>query len=391
MPTPQQKDYYRALGVPKKASTDEIRKSYRRLARKYHPDLNPGDQSAEQRFKEIQEAYDVLGDKKKRQMYDQFGFYSENASFQNAADQPGGFDFNGFDFTDFHTAGPTGGRASNSSGNWGSFGNLFSQMFQQNRKEPHQSEPQPGEDLEYTVNIGFWDAIRGTKIRLTVFRHEECGACHGAGSVSAGKMICPECGGGGQVNQAVGAMRFSITCPRCVGRGQIQHSCPTCHSDGRIGRKEIVEVRIPPGAQDGSRLRVASKGNAGHSRGSAGDLYIVTKVDPHPVFERNGNEIHVEAPITINEAILGDKIEVPTIDGKTRLKVPPATSSGKIFRLRERGVLNPRTGKRGDQLVKVKIVVPIVSDEHSKELARKFAKLSTEDPRKSLWSPEQDG
>ena len=383
MPATQQKDYYKALGVSKKASADEVRKAYRRLARKYHPDVNPGDQSAEQRFKDVQEAYDVLSDEKKRQMYDQFGFYSENAGFQGGGASPGGFDFNGFDFSDFHSGGSGGGRAG-----WGGFGDLFSQMFRQGGESPPRAEPQSGEDLEYAVDIGFWDAIRGTNVRLVVFRHEACATCRGAGNVGTGAMVCPECGGGGQVNQAVGAMRFNITCPRCAGRGQTESSCAACRGDGRVGRKETVEVRIPPGAQDGSRLRVAGKGNAGRGGGSAGDLYIVTRVGPHPVFERNGDEIHAEVPITIPEAILGGKIDVPTIDGKARLKVPPATSSGKTFRLREKGVLNRRTGRRGDQLVKVKVVVPTVSDERSKELAREFAKLGAEDPREGLWDRE---
>ena len=387
MSATQQKDYYKALGVPKKASPDEIRKSYRRLARKYHPDLNPGDHSAEQRFKDVQEAYDILSDKQKRQRYDQFGFYSENAGSQGAGASPGGFGFNGFDFTDFYAGGPSNSRANSKSRSV--FGNLFSQMFQQQGgTASRQTEPQTGEDLEYAVDIGFWDAIRGTKIRLTVFRHEECAMCQGTGNMGIGAMVCTECGGGGQVNQAVGAMRFNITCPRCIGRGQLENSCATCHGDGRVGRKEAVEVRIPPGAQNGSRLRVVGKGNAGRSRGSAGDLYIVTRVGLHPVFQRSGDEIHAEVPITIAEAILGGKIEVPTIDGKARLKVPPATSSGKTFRLREKGVLNRRTGRRGDQLVRVKVVVPTISDERSKELAREFANLSTEDPRENLWDPE---
>ena len=388
MPATQQKDYYKALGVSKKASTDEIRKAYRRLARKYHPDVNPGDQSAEQRFKDIQEAHDVLSDKKKRQMYDQFGFYSENAGFPGAGAGAGGFDFNGFDFSDFYTGGPGGPRAGGGRAGWGGFGDLFSQMFRQGGATPTRTEAQAGEDLEYAVDIGFWDAIRGTNVRLTVFRHEACGACRGMGNVGAGAMVCPECGGGGQVNQAIGAMRFNITCPRCSGRGQTENACSACRGDGRVGRKEVVEVRIPPGAQDGSRLRVAGKGNAGRAGGSAGDLYIVTRVGPHSVFERNGDEIHAEVPITIAEAILGGKIDVPTIDGKARLKVPPATSSGKTFRLREKGVLNRRTGVRGDQLVRVKVVVPTVSDERSKELAREFAKFSAEDPREALWHQE---
>ena len=300
----------------------------------------------------------------------------------------GGFDFNGFDFGDFFARGPGGARTGGGRGSWGGLGDLFSQMFRQEGGAPAQAEPKAGEDLEYTVDIGFWDAIRGANIRLAVFRHEACTICRGAGKTGAGAMVCSQCGGGGQVNQALGAMRFNVACPQCAGRGQTEKACAACRGDGRVGRKEVVEIRIPPGAQDRSRLRVAGKGNAGRAGGSAGDLYIVTRVGPHPVFHRNGDEIHAEVPITFAEAVLGGKIDVPTIDGKARLKIPPATSSGKTFRLREKGVLNRRTGRRGDQLVKVKIVVPAVTDERSKELARELARLSGEDPRGSLWDQE---
>lgn len=393
MATTQQKDYYGVLGVKRGASDDEIRKAYRRLARKYHPDVNPGDSAAEDRFKEIQEAYGILSDKKKRQMYDQFGYYSESGPYPGEAGRQGGFDFSGFDFGDFFAGGgpgrgATGGAGRGQKASWGGFSDLFSQFFRHG--EPHappRAEARPGEDLEYTADIGFWDAIRGTTIRLTIFRHEKCSQCHGLGGLSAGTTVCTECQGSGQVNQTVGAMRFNITCPRCQGRGQVQNMCPACQGQGRIGRNETVEVRIPPGAQDGSRLRVAGKGNAGHGGGASGDLYIVTRVGPHPVFQRKGDDIHVQVPVTIAEAVLGGKIEVPTIDGKALLKIPPATSSGKTFRLREKGVLNRRTRHRGDQFVEVKIVVPPVPDESSKDLVRKFAELNREDetPRARLW------
>ena len=197
--------------------------------------------------------------------------------------------------------------------------------------------------------------------------------------------MCTECNGTGQVNQTVGNMRFNLTCPRCQGRGQVSNTCPACNGEGRVGRNETVEVRIPPGAQNGSRLRVPRKGNAGRHGQPAGDLYIVTRVGSHPLFERKADDIYVSVPISIAEAVLGAKIEVPTIDGKALLKIPPATNSGKTFRLREKGVLNPRTNRRGDQYVEVKIVVPPVPDESSKDLLRKFGELNLEDPRSGLW------
>ncbi|MEX2303262.1 MAG: molecular chaperone DnaJ [Bryobacterales bacterium] len=387
MPATENKDYYKILGVSREASAEDIKKAYRRLARKYHPDVNPGDNSAEDRFKEIQEAHDILGDKKKRQMYDQFGFYSEAGAYSGAAagagNKPSDFGFSGFDFSDAY--GP-GGEAAQGRGSWGGFGDLFSQFFKQGgRGGPQTAAPDSGEDLEYSVDIGFWDAIRGTTVRLNVFRHEKCSQCGGAGANSSGSFVCTECNGSGQVNQTVGNMRFNLTCPRCQGRGQVRSTCPACNGEGRIGRNETVEVRIPPGAQNGSRLRVPRKGNTGKQGQPAGDLYIVTRVGSHPLFERKADDIYISVPISIGEAVLGAKVEVPTIDGKALLKIPPATNSGKTFRLREKGVLNHRTNRRGDQYVEVKIVVPTVPDESSKDLLRKFGELNFDDPRSGLW------
>ena len=391
MATTEQKDYYKVLGVKHGASSDEIRKAYRRLARKYHPDVNPGDQSSEDRFKNVQEAYDILSDQKKRQMYDEFGFYSDAGPYAGAArgTGPGGFDFSGFDFPDFTSGGARGPRGPASKKGGGGFSDLFSQFFRQG--DPggsRQTVARPGEDLEYTVDIGFWDAIRGTTIRLNILRQENCRQCRGLGNIASGSAQCTQCAGSGQVNQTVGAMKFNITCPRCQGRGQLRNTCSACGSSGRVGRNETVEVRIPAGAQPGSRLRVPAKGNAGHLGGASGDLYIVTRVGSHPFFERKADHIHIEVPVTIPEAILGDKIEVPTIDGKALLKIPPGTNSGKTFRLREKGVLNRRSQRRGDQFVEVKIVVPSIADEASKELVREFAKVNQEDPRADLWNQE---
>ena len=394
MPVTEQKDFYKILGVGRKASVDDIRKSYRKLARKYHPDVNPGDKAAEERFKNVQEAYDILKDPKKRQMYDQFGFYSEHGPFAQAGKggHPGQFDFGGFDFTDYFSreGGPQPGGpqpGGQKGGNWGGFGDLFSQFFRPGAQGTGpQRAQQGGEDLEYTVDIGFWDAIQGTTVRLNIGRYEICAQCNGAGNRAAGQAACPECQGTGHVTQTVGAMKFNLSCPRCQGKGQLRNVCPGCGGNGRINRNEQVEVRIPAGAQDGSRLRVAGKGNAGSGGAAAGDLYIVTRVGSHPLFERKGDDIQIRVPITIAEAVLGAKIEVPTIDGRTLLKIPPATDSGKTFRLREKGVLNRRTNKRGDQLVEVKIVVPPVPDESSKQMVKDFAKLNSEDPRKDLWN-----
>jgi molecular chaperone DnaJ len=395
MATGENKDYYKTLGVKRSATQEDIRKAYRRLARKYHPDVNPGDKSAEEKFKEVQEANEILGDEKKRKMYDQYGFYAPGgfpgAGPQGAgAGQAGGFDFSGFDFSEFTQqggAGPRQGRPGGFTGSagGGGFSDLFSQFFRSAESGKARPQPKTGEDLEYTADIGFWEAIRGASLKLNVQRYENCTQCGGSGAVSSGPVVCPECEGKGQVNQTVGAMKFNLTCPRCGGKGQLRNTCPSCGGEGRIAKSEQVEVRIPPGAQNGSRLRVAGKGNAGAMGAPPGDLYIITRVGEHRLFKRDGDDIRVKAPITPAEAILGAKIEVPTIDGKTLLKIPPATSSGKTFRLRERGVLNRRTNQRGDQYVEVQIIVPSIPDESTKELMREFAKLNPEDPRSELF------
>ncbi len=382
MPTTERKDYYKTLGVKRDASADDIRKAYRKLARKYHPDVNPGDKAAEDRFKDLQEAHDVLSDKKKREMYDQMGFYAPGGfpGAGQAGGKPGDFGFDGFDFSEFAGGHPGGaGQAG------GGFGDLFSQFFRSSDRGRARSQPKPGEDLEYAVDIGFWDAIRGTSLRLNINRYDVCATCGGVGQTGKGKTTCPECHGAGQVNQTVGAMKFNLTCPRCGGSGTLANVCPTCGGDGRITHTENVEVRIPPGAQNGSRLRVPRKGNAGSMGAAPGDLYIITRVGEHPLFKREGNDIRIKAPVRPDEAILGAKIEIPTIDGKALLKIPPGTNSGKVFRLREKGVLNPRTKQRGDQFVEVQIVVPDIPDENTKEVMREFGKLNPEDPRQELF------
>jgi molecular chaperone DnaJ len=389
---PPKHDYYETLGLAKGAAADDIRKSYRKLARKYHPDLNPGDKSAEERFKNVQEAYDVLSDPKKRQMYDQVGFYSENGFAgppPGTAGQPN-MDFGGFDFTDFFGgaasggagAGPGGGRQTETGG--GRFSDIFSQFF--GRGGSPQPEPEKGSDLEYAMTIDFWQAIRGTQARLEITRYDICSTCHGSGSTGTGEVTCPQCRGTGNVSQMAGAMRFNITCPRCHGTGKLRNSCPTCGGDGRLARQETVDVRIPPGARNGSRLRVPGKGNAGTMGAPPGDLYITTRVEDHPFFHRDGDNIEIKVPITVWEAALGAKVEVPTIDGRTLLKIPHGTKNSQRFRLREKGVANSRTNERGDQIVEVSIQAPDPRDERTRELLRELARLNPEDPRAEMWA-----
>jgi len=379
-------DYYRTLGVSRDASPEEIRKAYRRLARKYHPDLNPGDKAAEERFKKVQEAYDVLNDPKKKQMYDQYGFYSDSgfAAGAGAYQQGPGMGFGGFDFSDFMKGPGAGGRGEDY-GFGGAFRDLFSQFFGGRQREASQA-PEKGSDLEYALNIDFQQSLRGTQVRLNIQRYDQCTVCNGTGTQGGATTVCPECNGTGNVSQMAGAMRFSLTCPRCGGSGRLKNACPNCRGDGRLPKTESVEVRIPPGVRSGSRLRVAGKGNAGTFGAPPGDLYITVRVEPHPFFERDGDDIRIRVPITVAEAGLGAKIEVPTIDGRAILKIPQGTQNGQKFRLREKGVFNSRTNTRGDQIVEVYIQAPDVRDERTRELLRELAKLQTGDPRAELWT-----
>jgi len=388
MPAASKQDYYETLGVSRGAKEDEIRKTYRKLARKYHPDLNPGDKSAEERFKKVQEAYDILSDPKKRQVYDQYGFYADNippggpgGGAGGGASQPG-MGFGGFDFSDYvnNHGGDT------QQGGTGAFRDIFSQFFGNKRGEQPGTGPEKGSDLEYGLDIDFWQAIRGTQVRLNVARQEICETCNGSGSVGGSSTVCPECDGTGNVTQMAGAMKFSLTCPRCDGKGRLRNTCPTCHGDGRLSKAEIVDVRIPPGAQSGSRLRVGGKGNAGRMGGASGDLYITVRVEPHVFFRRDGDDIHIQVPVTVSEAGLGAKIEVPTIDGRALLKVPQGTQNSQKFRLREKGVMNSRKNQRGDEIVEVVIQAPKAQDERTRELLRELSQANTEDPRKDIWS-----
>src|SRR5215470_13375346 len=410
MPTTTKKDYYETLGVKKSASADDIRKAFRKLARKYHPDVNPGDKSAEEKFKAISEANEVLSDPKKRKIYDQVGFYSDNidpaaaeAYARGGATGAGGFggfpggaqgnqggvhfDFGGFDFSDFINNAQRGQRPSGGASGGGSFRDIFGSMFGGGRGAA-QAEvgPEPGTDLEYQVNVPFWTAIRGSVMRLNITRQDVCSQCHGKGYLEApGK--CPECNGTGQITQTGGRMKFNVQCPRCHGSGKNLTTCPTCHGEGTVTHTEPLEVRIKPGTRDGQRIRVPGKGNAGAHAGAPGDLYAIIRTGDHPIFHRDGDDIYLTVPVSATEAALGAKIEVPTIDGRALLKIPPGTQSGQKLRLREKGVPSAtREGLRGDEIVEITVHVPMPRDERTKELLRELAKLNPEDPRAELWS-----
>ena len=393
MATTANKDYYATLGVKKTATPEEIRKAFRKAARKYHPDVNPNDKRAEEKFKEISEANDVLSDEKKRKVYDQVGFYSDQidpaqaeayARQQRSGGQPpvdfGGFDFSGFQ-GDMGAQGGTG-----SFGGSGSFKDIFSGIFGGAQQRSHQPRgPQPGTDLEYQATVDFWTAIRGGQARIQINRQEACPTCHGQASVG-GSAECPECHGTGQVTQMGGRMKFNITCPGCNGTGHTSNDCSTCHGEGTVARTETVEFRIKPGTRDGQRIRLQGKGNAGVNGGPAGDLFLIVRTGANPVFTRVGDDIQITVPITVAEAALGAKVEVPTIDGRAQLKIPPGTQSGQKLRMRERGVESAsHAGQRGDEIVTVEVAVPHLNDERSREIMRELARLNPDDPRKALF------
>ena len=388
MASATKKDYYDTLSVGRTADSDEIRKAYRRLARKYHPDLNPGDKAAEDRFKKVQEAYDVLSDEAKRKVYDQYGFYSDNippnGAGPGAGPEPGGPGFGGFDFAEFARQQQRGGEATEGFSGGGGFRDIFSQFF--TRQKQAAVQPERGTDLEYGLNVDFWQSIKGTQVRLNILRQETCDTCHGTGTSGGNVAICPECDGTGQVTQMAGAMKFNLRCQRCDGTGRLKNTCPTCRGEGRISKPDTVEVRIPAGVNSGARLRVAGKGNAGVAGGPPGDLYISIRVEEHPFFKRDGDNITVQVPLTISEAGLGAKIEVPTIDGRAILKIPQGTQNGQRFRLREKGVMNTRKNTRGDEIVEVVLRSPNVQDERTRELLRELAQVQTDDVRAEMWS-----
>jgi len=369
-------DYYSILGVSRDAKDSDIKKAYRRLARRNHPDVNPGDRNAEERFKRIQQAYEVLSDPKKKALYDQYGFYSDNLKDRPADSDSGfrGWQTQGFDFS---------GMDSESSAQ-GGFRDIFSEIFG-GASRTSSAGPEKGEDLEHHLNISFLESIQGMSARLEVDRYEPCGTCSGSGRDSAAKeQICTRCRGSGVEVKSGGIMQFSTSCRACRGTGRIGGACGACGGSGRVQVQESITVRIPPGVDTGYRMRVPRKGNCGKQGGAPGDLYLIITVRPHGFFRRDANDILCIVPITVTEAALGTKIEVPTIDGKSALRIPPGTQSGQRFRLRGKGSPSLRGEVRGNQIVEVRVVVPKIADERSKEILRELARLNPEDPRADI-------
>ena len=377
-------DYYEILGIKRDAKPDEIKKAYRRLARKYHPDVNPGDKAAEERFKRMSEAHDVLSDPKKRSVYDRFGQYSDNLA--DAAARGAGPSSGGVPRRDLISQASTGVAAARQAPaaevvSAISFADLFGGGATK-EKEPPRPQPQRGADIEMPLALSFEEAINGLTTNITVNRSEQCSRCNGAGDIGGPVVVCSTCKGSGQVQRAGGRLRFAQECPDCGGTGRRRAPCSLCHGKGTTSKTETVKIRIPAGVETGSRVKITGKGEGGRLGALAGDLYIITNVGQHKYFTRKGDNIYVTVPITVPEAALGAKIEVPTVEGKTQLRIPPGTQSGQKFRLRDRGAPSLRNpGAKGHQFVEVQVTLPKVISEETKELLREYSKLNSTNPR----------
>jgi molecular chaperone DnaJ len=357
-------DFYLILGLEKGATTVEVKRAYKRLARKYHPDINPGDGTAAARFRQIFEAYETLIDPERRRRYDAGGPSAE-------AIEASTFGFEGFDFS---------ARASGASSS--TFGDLFADVIHHRQTRANGGEER-GADLHRSISLSFEEAMRGGPRGITVLRQEHCRTCRGVGRLRAAEARCAHCHGTGVVKSARGHMVFSKPCGRCRGSGRLSEAtCPACGGQGVETRSELLTINVPPGLADGARIRVTGKGHVGRNGGENGDLYLTAQVGAHPMFRREGDDLHLTIPVAIHEAALGAKIEVPSLDGPARLRVPPGTQSGQRFRLRDRGMPSPRHGRRGDLVVEVRLVLPKFLDERSKELLREFGRINSEDVRK---------
>lgn len=355
------------LGVERAATVAELKRAYKRLARRYHPDINPGDRRAADQFRQIAAAYETLSDPDRRRRYDASGL-------ESGASDVSTFGFEGFDFS----AAAAGAGAS-------TFGDLFADVIQQRDAPRGEGAPERGVDLHQTTTISFEDALHGGQRAMTVTRQEHCRACRGAGHVPVSESRCPHCQGAGVLKSARGHMVFSKPCGACNGSGRLRQTrCATCGGQQVVIRTEPLTINVPAGLADGAKIRVPGKGHMGRNGGANGDLYLTVRVEPHPLFRREGDDLHLLVPVAVHEAGLGAKIDVPAIDGTARLRVPPGTQSGQRFRIRERGMPSPRDGRRGDLIVEVRLVLPKLLDERSKELLREFGRIHGEDVREGL-------
>jgi len=375
-----EKDFYTVLGVPKSASTDEIKRAYRKLARELHPDRNPGNKEAEEKFKAASEAYDVLSDERRRKEYDEMRDLFGSGAFRRGArgGDPGGFPFGMSDL--FEGVNRGAGRF----GGTGGFSDLFSSIFMGGGAGMRRG-PARGRDVEAEVTLDFADAVRGVTLPLTLRAPGVCDTCQGSGARPGTRpRICPQCAGSGLITRNQGSFSFSEPCRECQGVGSIvDEKCPECRGTGGVTKSRTINVRFPPGVADGQRIRLAGRGEPGERGGPAGDLYVLVKVRPDELFGRNGDDLTLTVPITIAEAVLGTDLRVPTLDGAVTLRVPPGTPSGRTLRARGRGVVR-RDGRAGDLLVTVEIVVPEKLSAEARKALEKFAALTPSAAREHL-------
>lgn len=365
------RDFYEVLGVDRNASDADIKKSYRRLAMKYHPDRNSGDGAveAEQRFKEAKQAYEVLSDQQKRAAYDQFGHAGVDPSTGGG---PGG-GFGGADFGDI-------------------FGDVFGDIFGGGRRRSGPGGATRGSDLRYSLELSLEDAVNGTTVKIRIPTWVSCGSCHGSGAKQGtSPRSCSTCHGSGQVRMQQGFFAVQQTCPTCHGRGaMIDNPCPECRGQGRVQEEKTLSVKVPPGVDSGDRIRLSGEGEAGEHGGPAGDLFVETIVKPHPIFQRDGSNLYCEMPISFPTAALGGEMEVPTLSGKLKLKIPAGTQAGKMFRLRGKGVKPVRGGPQGDLICRTVVETPVKLTERQKELIRELdetlqGKGSKHSPHSHSW------
>ena len=359
-------DFYLILGVDRSASLPEVKRAYTRLARKYHPDINPGDREAEAFYRHATEAYDTLRDPQRRKAYDTHGRSVPRR-------QEASIEFHGFDFS-----APVPGASA-------TFDELFSEVLHE-AGQGAAAPAQQGSDLHADIALSFEEALMGAERRMIVTRLDACGACGGTGVRRAAEKPCVHCAGAGTSRWRRGHMVFTKSCAQCGGTGrQRQQPCGSCRAEGALSRTEEITIQVPAGVADGARMRVPHKGHVGRGSGAAGDLYITATVGDHRLFVRDGDDLRLEVPISVSEAVLGATFDVPTIEGRVGLRIPPGTSPGHEFRLEGQGAPSPRTGERGDLIVTVALALPIVKDERSKELLREFGRIHSTDVRSDLF------